>query len=161
MSAWINHVKAYSAKHGLSYKDSLKDPQCKEQYTHIKTGEKQVEQGNKEFKQRQKTKKLLNFGEETIEIPREMALDNKVVPTLTPSNNIRKRNKIPAVSIEPTDENKINIVTDNKSHDEKFNEFRPELKQRVRARRIMKSVSGLSPNITVTRGSGSGSLGII
>ena len=90
-----------------------------------------------------------------------MALDNKVVPTLTPSNNIRKRNKIPAVSIEPTDENKINIVTDNKTHDEKFNEFRPELKQRVRARRIMKSVSGLSPNITVTRGSGSGSLGII
>jgi hypothetical protein len=95
MSAWINHVKSYSAKHGISYKDSLKDPQCKEEYSKIKSGEKQVEQGNKEFKQRQRTKKLLNFGEETIEIPREMALENKVVPTLTPSNTIRKRNKVP------------------------------------------------------------------
>ena len=160
MSAWINHVKSYSAKHGISYKNSLKDPQCKEEYSRIKSGEKQVEQGNKEFKQRQRTKKLLNFGEETIEIPREMALENKVVPTLTPSNTIRKRNKVPAINIEPTDENKINIITENKTHEEKFNDFKPELKQRVRARRIMQSVSGISPNVTVTRGSGSGRLGI-
>ena len=89
-----------------------------------------------------------------------MALENKVVPTLTPSNTIRKRNKVPAINIEPTDENKINIITHNKTNEDKLNQFKPELKQRVRARKIMRSVSGLSPNITVTRGSGSGSLGI-
>jgi len=116
MSNWINHVKSFATKHGLTYKNALKDPQCKEEYHKIKTGEKEVETGNKEFKQRQQTNKLLEFGSETIEIPREMALDNKVVPTLTPSKNIRKRNKQPAINIEPTDENKINIITDNKSH---------------------------------------------
>ena len=151
---WIEFLKHWSATHSIPYSKCLKDIQCKEAYHKQKGEQKVVEQGNKEFKQRQRTKKLLNFGEETIEIPREMALENKVVPTLTPSNTIRKRNKVPAINIEPTDENKINIITDNKTHEEKFNEFKPELKQRVRARKIMRSVSGVSPNV------GSGSLGI-
>jgi len=29
---WIEYVKAYSKKHGMSYTDCLKDPKCKEAY---------------------------------------------------------------------------------------------------------------------------------
>jgi hypothetical protein len=75
-----------------------------------------------------------------------MALDDKVVQTLTSSNTIRKRNKKPAINIEPNDENKINIITDNKPHDEKFDELKNELKTRRKGRRML---SGMINNIVV------------
>jgi hypothetical protein len=40
--------------------------------------------------------------------------------------------KKPAINIEPNDENKINIITDNKPHDEKFDELKTELKKFVK-----------------------------
>lgn len=143
MADWINFVKSFCAKKGISYKQALMDPECKAEYHRTKINTKEVVKGNVEFRNRRKTNKLLNFGEETIEIPREMVLDNKAVSTLTPSKTIRRRNKQPAINIEPTDNNQINIISSNKSHDEKFEEFKPELKQRVKARNIMKGMSGL------------------
>lgn len=32
MNKWIAHVKAYASKHGMSYRDALKDPKCKSSY---------------------------------------------------------------------------------------------------------------------------------
>ena len=32
-SKWIDHVKAYAAKHKMSYRDALKDPKCKSAYS--------------------------------------------------------------------------------------------------------------------------------
>jgi len=29
---WIGHVKDYASKNGISYRDALRDPKCKEQY---------------------------------------------------------------------------------------------------------------------------------
>ena len=141
MSNWINHVKEYATRKGITYNTSLKDQECKSTYHAKKTESKSVDTGNKIFRKKRETNKLLNFGEESISIPREMALDDKVVQTLTPSNTIRKRNKKPAINIEPNDENKINIITDNKPHDEKFNEFKTELKTRRKGRQILKGMN--------------------
>ena len=105
MSNWINHVKEYATRKGMTYNASLKDPDCKSTYHAKKTESKAVDTGNKVFRKKRETNKLLNFGEESISIPREMALDDKAVQTLTPSNTIRKRNKKPAINIEPNDEN--------------------------------------------------------
>jgi len=70
---WTEHVKAFAIKNGMSYKNALKDSECKELYHKQKGEQKEVDKGNKEFRSKQETKNLLNFGEETIEIPREMA----------------------------------------------------------------------------------------
>ena len=140
---WVEFVKSYCSRHGISYKEALKNVECKEQYHKQKGEEKEVETGNKIFKKKQETNKLLNFGSETIEIPREMALDNKVVPTLTASKTIRKRNKQPAVNIEPTEENHINVITNNKPHEEQFNEFKTELKTRRRGRKMLSGMKDL------------------
>ena len=141
MSNWINHVKEYATRKGITYNTALKDSECKSTYHAKKTESKAVDTGNKIFRKKKETNKLLNFGEESISIPREMALDDKVVQTLTPSNTIRKRNKKPAINIEPNDENKINIITDNKPHDEKFDELKTELKTRRRGRRLLKGMN--------------------
>ena len=146
MSNWINHVKEYATRKGMTYNAALKDSDCKSTYHAKKTESKAVDTGNKIFRKKKETNKLLNFGEESISIPREMALDDKVVQTLTPSNTIRKRNKKPAINIEPNDENKINIITDNKPHDEKFDELKTVLKTRRKGRRML---SGIVNNIVI------------
>jgi hypothetical protein len=33
---WIEHVKEYASKHGVSYRTALKDPQCKSAYQKVK-----------------------------------------------------------------------------------------------------------------------------
>jgi hypothetical protein len=139
---WIEFLKDWSAKHNTPYSQCLKNAECKEAYHKQKGEQKQTEEGNKVFRQKRQTNKLLNFGKETIEIPREMTLDNKVVPTLTASKTIRRRNKQPAINIEPTDQNMINIVSSNKVPEEQFNELKSELKVRRKARNIMKGMKG-------------------
>ena len=32
MNSWIAHVKAYAAKHNMSYNEALKSPACKAAY---------------------------------------------------------------------------------------------------------------------------------
>ena len=32
MSAWIKHLKMYASKHGMSYRDAMRDPKCKAAY---------------------------------------------------------------------------------------------------------------------------------
>jgi hypothetical protein len=44
---WIEHVKAYSKKHGMSYTDCLKDPKCKAEYKKgSEKGEKKHKKGS-------------------------------------------------------------------------------------------------------------------
>jgi hypothetical protein len=74
----------------------------------------------------------LNFNDETIQVPRELALDDKIVPALTKSNSITKRNKKPSINLVPGDENKINIVSDNKAHEKKFKSLKRELKKTIK-----------------------------
>ena len=141
---WTEHVKEFATRKGISYRDALKDNECKETY-HSKKGEqKEVEKGNKEFNKRQTTKNLINFGEETIEIPREMALNSNPVSALTKAKMPRKKkiNGIiqPSINLEPVDGNEIRIVSDNKTNDMKHNEFKDDLKTRVKARRTLKKV---------------------
>lgn len=31
-NAWINHVRMFAKKHGMSYRDALRDPKCKSSY---------------------------------------------------------------------------------------------------------------------------------
>ena len=141
---WTDHVKEYSTRKGISYKDALKDSECKETYHKQKGEQKEVDKGNKKFNKKLSTKHLLNFGEETIEIPREMALDNNPVETLTKNNTPRRRNIKgviqPSVHLEPVDGNEIKIVSENKTNDMKHNEFKDDLKTRVKARRTLKKV---------------------
>ena len=141
---WTDHVKEYSTRKGISYKDALKDSECKETYHKQKGEQKEVDKGNKEFNKKQSTKHLLNFGEETIEIPREMALDNNPVETLT-KNKTPRRRKIngliqPSINLEPIDGNEIKIVSENKTDETRHNEFKDDLKTRVKARRTLKKV---------------------
>jgi len=141
---WVEHVRAYANRKGISYKDALKDTECKETYHKQKGEQKEVEKGNKEFNKRQSTKKLINFGEETIEIPREMALNNNPIEALT-KNKTPRRRKIngqiqPSINLEPIDGNEIRIVSDNKPDNIKHDEFKDDLKTRVKARRTLKKV---------------------
>lgn len=147
MTAWTDHTKAYATKKGISYKEALKDPQCKLTYHNTKTETKEIDNANKKFNNKQSTKHLLKFGEETIEIPREMALDNKPVKTLTKSRmpSKKKVNGViqPSIQLEPIDGNLINIASSNKSNETEHNEFKDDLKTRVKARRSMKKVFGV------------------
>ena len=142
---WVDHIRAYASSKGISYREALKDSECKETYHKQKTEKPPtVEEGNKALNKKRYTKKLLNFGEETIEIPREMALDNNPVETLT-KNKTPRRRKIngviqPSINLEPIDGNEIKIVSDNKTNDMKHNEFKDDLKTRVKARRTLKKV---------------------
>jgi hypothetical protein len=141
---WTEHVKEYATRKGISYKDALKDSECKETYHKQKGEQKEVDKGNKEFKKRQSTKKLINFGEETIEIPREMALNNNPIEALT-KNKTPRRRKIngqiqPSINLEPIDGNEIKIVSDNRTDEMRHNEFKDDLKTRVKARRTLKKV---------------------
>jgi hypothetical protein len=143
---WTEHVKAFAIKKGISYKNALKDSECKELYHKQKGEQKEVDKGNKEFRSKQETKNLLNFGEETIEIPREMALNNNPVETLT-KNKTPRRRKIngqitPSIHLEPINGNEINIASDMKSNDMKHTELKDEIKTRVKAKKWMKSVFG-------------------
>ena len=146
---WVDYVRAYAQRKGISYKDALRDSECKETYHKQKGEQKEVDNGNKEFNKRQSTKHLLNFGEETIEIPREMALNNNPVETLTKSKTIRRK-KIngviqPSINLEPISGNEIKIASDNKADSLNHDEFKDDLKTRVKARRTLKKVfPGLS-----------------
>ena len=128
---WIEFLKHWSATHSIPYSKCLKDIQCKEAYHKQKGDEKVVEEGNKVFRKKRETNKLLNFNEETIQVPKELALDDKIVPTLTKSNSITKRNKKPSINLVPVDENKINIISDNKPQEKKFRSLKRELKRTV------------------------------
>ena len=141
---WTEHVKAFAIKNGITYKNALKDSECKELYHKQKGEQKEVDKGNKEFRSKQETKNLINFGEETIEIPREMALNNNPVETLT-KNKTPRRRKIngviqPSIHLEPVDGNEIKIVSENKTDETRHNEFKDDLKTRVKARRTFKKV---------------------
>jgi hypothetical protein len=51
---WIEHVKEYASKHGVSYRTALKDPQCKSAYQKVKGNSEQLHAkctGNRESTQ--------------------------------------------------------------------------------------------------------------
>ena len=73
-----------------------------------------------------------------------MALNNNPVKALTKNKtpNRRKINGIiqPSINLEPVDGNEIKVVSENKTNDMKHDEFKDDLKTRVKARRILKKV---------------------
>jgi hypothetical protein len=51
---------------------------------------------------------------------------------LTKSNSITKRNKKPSINLVPVDDNKINIISENKPQEKKFRSLKRELKKTVK-----------------------------
>ena len=73
-----------------------------------------------------------------------MVLNNNPVETLT-KNKTPKRQTIngviqPSIHLEPIDGNEIKIASDNKTDETKHNEFKEDLKTRIKARRTLKKV---------------------
>jgi hypothetical protein len=64
---WVEHVRAYATSKGISYREALKDSECKETY-HKQKLEKSptVEQGNNATGQRQLLKVLFFGGGQNI-----------------------------------------------------------------------------------------------
>ena len=59
MSKWTEHLKAYAAKHEISYKEAMKDPKSKEEYHAGKSTIKPeiVEEVVEEIKEEKKKRK--------------------------------------------------------------------------------------------------------
>ena len=56
---WVEHVRAFATNKGISYKDALKDSECKETYHKQKTEKPPtVEEGNKALNKMRYTKML-------------------------------------------------------------------------------------------------------
>jgi len=53
---WIEHVKAYSKKHGMSYMDALKAPACKSEY---KKGSEKGEKKHKKGSEKEEKKMMM------------------------------------------------------------------------------------------------------
>ena len=90
---WIEFLKDWSAKHNIPYSQCLKNVECKEAYHKQKGGDHQPKENNK----------LLNFNEDTIHMPRDLANET---PTLPKS----RRTKKTIIESMPPDENDINPI---------------------------------------------------
>ena len=114
MTAWTDHVKAYSIKKGISYKEGLKDPGCKKSYHDAKTEKKEVDKGNKKFKDHQANKDLLIVGTPSISVPDKMLLitdegEEKVIHPLTKRGTLARKNKQNMIKINVNDDNKFTV----------------------------------------------------
>jgi len=67
-------------------------------------------------------------------------------PETKSTYHAKKSESKAAINIEANDENKINIITDNKPHDKKFDELKTELKTRRKGRKML---SGMVNNIVI------------
>jgi hypothetical protein len=75
MQSWVQHVKSYCASKGISYKNALRDPQCKESYHSSKsTSTPQETPSNPEPKKRTSRIKI-PVVEETIDVAHDSIMD--------------------------------------------------------------------------------------
>ncbi len=65
MTAWTDHCKEFSKKHGLSYKEAMSHPECKAEYNNMKEGGK--------IKWKKVGKKLGKVGMDTINFQNKVA----------------------------------------------------------------------------------------
>ena len=115
MTAWTDHVKTYCAKKGISYKEGLKDPECKKIYHDAKTEKKEVDKGNKKFKEHQANKDLLIVGTPSISVPDKMLLitdegEEKVIHPLT------RKNKQNIIKFNTNEKNQIAVIDEGQTH---------------------------------------------
>ena len=73
MSNWINHVKEYATSKGISYKEALKDPNCKSSYHSTKAEFKE----NKNFQEHKEIMNLKLTNTPIISLPKKMVYINK------------------------------------------------------------------------------------
>ena len=93
MQSWVQHVKSYCASKGISYKNALRDPQCKESYHSSKsTSTPQETPLNPEPKKRTSRIKI-PVVEETIDIAHDSIMDG---------NSMGKNKKNPLLNMDPT-----------------------------------------------------------
>ena len=93
MQSWVQHVKSYCASKGISYKNALRDPQCKESYHSSKsTITPQETPSNPEPKKRTSRIKI-PVVEETIDVAHDSIMDG---------NSMGKKKKNPLLNMDPT-----------------------------------------------------------
>jgi virulence-associated protein VagC len=122
MTAWTDHVKAYSIKKGISYKEGLKDPGCKKSYHDAKTEKKEVDKGNKHFKE---SSDLLVVGTPSITVPEKMLLikengDEAIINPVTKSGTLARKNKQNILKINQSDTNFISVDSNGTSRSRKI-----------------------------------------
>jgi hypothetical protein len=111
---WVEFVKSYCSRHGISYKEALKNADCKEQYHKQKGEQKAVEKGNKQFKEHQENKHLIIAGTPTITVPEKMLLitdkgEEKVIDPLTKSGNVTRKYKKTVINLKHNDKNTFDL----------------------------------------------------
>jgi len=126
MTAWTDHVKTYCAKKGISYKEGLKDPECKTSYHNAKTEKKEVDKGNKKFKEHQANKDLLIVGTPSISVPDKMLLitdkgEEKVIHPLTKKGTLARKNKQNMLQFETNNDNAVEIKNKGKTINKREN----------------------------------------
>ena len=114
MTAWTDHVKTYCAKKGISYKQGLKDPECKTSYHNAKTEKKEVDKGNKKFKEHQANKDLLIVGTPSISVPDKMLLitdkgEEKVIHPLTKKGTLARKNNQNIIKMNVSEHNNFKV----------------------------------------------------
>jgi len=120
MTAWTEHVKAYSVRKGISYKEGLKDPECKSSYHSKKTEQKAVDKGNKKFKEHQATKNLIMVGTPSISVPDKMVLitskgEEKVIHPLTKKGTLARKDKQNIIQFKTNETNSVKVVDEGHS----------------------------------------------
>jgi len=129
---WVEFVKSYCNRHGISYKEALKNAECKEQYHAQKGEQKAVEKGNKHFKE---SKDLLVVGTPSISIPDKMLLikqngDEAIINPLTKSGSLAKKDKQNILKIEQNHQNYVSVKTMGTSRRNKERVIRPGIKNK-------------------------------
>lgn len=90
MSAWTNHLKEFAKKQGITYKEAMKDPKCKETYVKPVKGEG-INLVVKEIKKKGKqAKKMIGLGVET-ETESKTSCEEKEEKAETPKPKRRGR----------------------------------------------------------------------
>jgi len=111
MQSWVQHVKSYCASKGISYKNALRDPQCKESYHSAKsTSTPQETPSNPELKKRTSKIKIPVI-EETIDIAHDSIMDG---------NSMGNNKKNPLLNMDPTTNPTPDESTENIKHPEEL-----------------------------------------
>jgi hypothetical protein len=93
MQSWVQHVKSYCASKGISYKNALRDPQCKESYHSAKSTSNPTETPSNPESKKRTSRIKIPVVEETIDIAHDSMMD---------SNSMGKNKKNPLLNMDPT-----------------------------------------------------------
>jgi len=111
---WVEHVKEFATRKGITYRQALKENECKETYHKQKGEQKEIDKGNKKFKEHQENKDLLIVGTPSISVPDKMLLitsegEEKVIHPLTKNKTLARKDKQNIIKIGVSDDNKLHV----------------------------------------------------